>query len=82
MCYRWKQPTVPPMNDQSPDKVLRKPSVESITGFTERQLRDMERKGHFPKRFLLNPDNGRAVGWLASEVADWVRRRAASRDAA
>ena len=60
------------------DRVLRKPDIETITGYTERALRDMERDGRFPKRFKLNP-NGRAVGWLESEVSDWVKARAASR---
>lgn len=63
------------------DRILRKPDIEAVTGFTERGLRDMEREGRFPKRFKLNPD-GRAVGWLESEVQDWLRQRAASREIA
>ena len=60
------------------DAVLRKPDIERITGYTERALRDMERDGAFPKRFKLNPE-GRAVGWLESEVQSWIAERAATR---
>lgn len=63
------------------DRVLRKPEVEHISGYCERALRDMEREGRFPKRFLLDP-NGRAVGWLESEVLAWVRQRAETRETA
>jgi len=63
------------------DRVLRKPDIETATGYTERAIRDLEREGKFPKRFKLNPD-GRAVGWLESEVQAWLAERAATRDAA
>lgn len=60
-------------------KVLRTSDVEDKTGYCDRQLRDLERAGHFPKRFQLNPAGGRAVGWLESEVDDWIAARAAAR---
>lgn len=63
------------------ERILRKPDVEAMTGFVERQLRDMERNNKFPKRFVLN-EGGRAVGWLASEVDAWIKLRAATRDQA
>ena len=61
------------------DRILRKPDIEQLTGYTERTIRDMERAGTFPRRFPLNP-GGRAVGWLESEVSDWLAARAASRN--
>ncbi len=61
------------------DKIIRKPELEECVGLTERRVRDMERDGRFPRRFLIN-ENGRAVGWLRSEVDEWLRDRAASRE--
>ncbi len=60
--------------------ILRKPDIESATGLTERTIRNMEAAGNFPRRFTLNP-GGRAVGWHADEVTEWIDKRAASRDA-
>lgn len=60
------------------DSILRKPDIEKATGLTERTLRNMESDGNFPKRFTLNP-GGRAVGWRAEEVQQWIVDRAASR---
>ncbi len=60
--------------------ILRKPHIEQATGLTERTLRKMEAEGNFPRRFILNPA-GRAVGWRAEEVHQWIEDRAASRGA-
>ena len=62
-------------------RILRTPDIRPKSGYCERQLRDLESQGLFPKRFLLNP-NGRAVGWLESEVDAWIELRAATRVAA
>ena len=63
-------------------RVLRTPDVEAKSGYCERQLRELERAGAFPQRFPLNPNGGRAVGWLESEVDEWIAARAATRVAA
>lgn len=55
---------------------------------TSRQLKDkvpysfmhiwrLEKEGKFPKRLKLGPNR---VGWLLSEVDDWIRARAAERN--
>ena len=55
-------------------KILRPAETEARTGFCDRQLRDLEAQGLFPKRFPLNPNGkGRAVGHLESEVDQWIR---------
>lgn len=64
------------------DVILRAPDVEEATGLTERSIRLMEAEGTFPRRFVLNPNGGRAVGWRSSEVQAWIEQRAASREAA
>lgn len=61
-------------------QVLRPNETAARVGICERQLRDLEADGLFPKRFSLNPSGkGRAVGHLESEVNDWIVQRAAAR---
>lgn len=61
-------------------RVLRVPQTEAKTGYCDRQLRELEAQGLFPKRFPLNPSGkGRAIGHLESEVDEWIAQRAASR---
>ena len=63
--------------------ILRPTETAAKVGICDRQLRDMEREGLFPKRFPLNPNGkGRAVGHLESEVDAWIKARAAARDCA
>jgi predicted DNA-binding transcriptional regulator AlpA len=63
-------------------RVIRPQETEAKTGFCDRQLRELEAQGLFPKRFPLNPSGrGRAVGHLESEVDAWIKARAASREA-
>lgn len=60
--------------------ILRPTQTAAKVGLCDRELRDLEAKGLFPKRFPLNPSGkGRAVGHLESEVDDWIEARAASR---
>jgi len=33
-------------------------------------------EGRFPKNFSLSGPGGRAVGWLESDIDDWVASRA------
>ena len=61
-------------------RIIRIPETEQKTGYCDRQLREMEAEGHFPRRFPLNPNGkGRAVGHLESEVDEWIAERAAAR---
>lgn len=61
-------------------RILRVSDTEAKTGYCDRQLRELEAQGLFPKRFQLNPSgNGRAVGHLEAEVDQWIADRAASR---
>lgn len=61
-------------------RILRPRDTEAKVGLCDRELRDLEREGLFPKRFPLNPNGkGRAVGHLESEVDEWITARAASR---
>ncbi len=60
-------------------QILRPNETAAKVGICDRELRDMERQGRFPKRFQLNPPKGRAVGHLESEVNEWIEARAAAR---
>jgi predicted DNA-binding transcriptional regulator AlpA len=64
-------------------RIIRPRDTQAKVGLCDRELRDLEREGLFPKRFPLNPrGTGRAVGHLENEVDDWIAARAASRVAA
>ncbi len=43
-----------------------------ITGLSDSNRRRLEEKGLFPRRRKLS---GRAVGWLLSEVQEWMESR-------
>jgi len=60
--------------------ILRPNQTAAKVGLCDRELRDLEAAGLFPKRFLINPSGrGRAVGHLESEVDAWIEARAAAR---
>lgn len=62
-------------------RILRPNETAAKVSMCDRQLRDLEAAGLFPKRFSLNPNGkGRAVGHLESEVDDWIAARAAARE--
>lgn len=56
--------------------VLRRIQVESVTGLPRSSLYEMMAKGLFPRPIRLG---ARSVGWLESEVAEWVKVRVAER---
>lgn len=63
-----------------PLKVLRPQETAARVQLCDRQIRELEAQGLFPKRFPLNPNGkGRAVGHLESEVDEWIAARAATR---
>jgi prophage regulatory protein len=57
------------------DRTLREPQVHAMTGLGRTTRWEMERRGEFPcRRRIVGP----AVGWLESEVLEWLRSRQAS----
>ena len=50
-------------------QILRLPTVQERTGLPRSSIYAKVAKGKFPKPVQLN---GRAVGWLADEIADWI----------
>jgi prophage regulatory protein len=55
-------------------QILRHAIVSKKLGVSASKLFDMIAKGEFPKPFLIIP-SGRAVGWLESEVDNWILSR-------
>jgi len=61
-------------------QILRPNQTAAKVGVCDRQLRDLEAEGLFPKRFLICPNGkGRAKGHLESEVDEWIQARASER---
>ncbi len=63
------------------DPILRWPDIHKITGLARNTVHTLARNGRFPKPFKLSA-NGRASGWLLSEVQAWQQSRLAERDSA
>ncbi len=60
-------------------RVIRLPEVQSRVGYSPMHIWRLEKAGRFPRRIKLGPNS---VGWLASEIDDWIAARVAERDAA
>lgn len=54
------------------DRMLRYDAVEEVTGLDRVTIWRLERAGRFPRRRRLT---ARSVGWLASEVQEWLDSR-------
>lgn len=52
--------------------ILRLPAVKACTGLSRSTIYLRVSEGAFPKPVSLG---GRAVGWLESEIQDWLQRR-------
>ena len=55
------------------DHVLRERDVRKLTGLSRSTRWRLERRGDFPSRRRLSPG---CVGWLRSEILDWLQSRA------
>ena len=54
------------------ERALRLRQVSQLTGLGRSMIYQMQAEGRFPQRIKLGE---RAVGWLESEVRDWLARR-------
>jgi prophage regulatory protein len=56
-----------------PNRIIcRLPEVMHRTGLSRSAVYDLVRNGKFPSQIKLGP---RAVGWVESELADWIEAR-------
>lgn len=53
--------------------VHRRPAVERMTGLSRSTIYSMMAEGMFPKPIKLGK---RAVGWMESDISDWLSQRA------
>ena len=58
-------------------RVIRKRELFKMIPLSDVTVWRMERKGEFPKRFTLG---GRAVGWFADEIDEWLDSKAIKRE--
>ncbi|MGO8973203.1 MAG: helix-turn-helix transcriptional regulator [Steroidobacteraceae bacterium] len=54
------------------ERALRLRQVSELTGLGRSMIYQMQAEGRFPQRIKLGE---RAVGWLESEVRDWLATR-------
>ena len=60
-------------------RFLREREVASLTGLSRVRRWELERLGRFPRRVKLSVH---AVGWVESEIRDWMRERIDARSRA
>ncbi len=65
----------------SDDGFFSKKDLRRIVLLSNTQIDRLEAKGAFCKRVVLGNHPNSRVGWVKSEVLEWVRQRIASRDA-
>jgi prophage regulatory protein len=53
-------------------RILRLPAVKEVTGLSRSTVYLRIAEGKFPKPLSLG---GRAVGWLESDIHDWLQQR-------
>ncbi|WP_073586514.1 helix-turn-helix transcriptional regulator [Vibrio quintilis] len=58
-------------------KILRLKEVMAMCGIKKTAIYSYMEQGYFPKSVPLG---GRAVGWVESEVIDWINARIQERD--
>ncbi len=58
-------------------RIERKPEVADRVGYSMVHIMRLEKAGLFPKKVKLGPG---AIGFLESEIDDWIAARAAERE--
>lgn len=53
----------------TPDRLLRRPAVETMTGLSRSAIYRMIPEGRFPKPVRID---GRSVAWKQSTVQEWM----------
>lgn len=57
------------------DRLMRLDEVTATVGLDQSTIFRLEQKGRFPRRRKITT---RAVGWLASEISEWIAKRPAA----
>ena len=60
-----------------PRRILRLPAVLEFSGLSETQIDEQVSRGDFPRPLKIGL---RTVGWLESELEEWLNKKIAARD--
>ncbi|WP_371229863.1 helix-turn-helix transcriptional regulator [Roseovarius sp. 2305UL8-3] len=58
-------------------RILSKRQLKELVLYSPQHIARLEKSGKFPKRIILGPNR---VGWVESEVLDWLQQRLDSRE--
>ena len=58
-------------------RILSKKQLRELVLYSPQHIARLEKVGKFPKRIRLGPNR---VGWIESEIYDWLKQRIAIRD--
>ena len=58
-------------------RILSKKQLRELVLYSPQHIDRLEKAGGFPKRIQLGPNR---VGWIESEIYDWLKQRIANRD--
>jgi prophage regulatory protein len=62
----------PGRSELMPDRILRVRDLPAIVGMSRTTIYEREARGEFPARRSLG---GGRIGWLESEIQEWIRTR-------
>ncbi|MBI1386733.1 MAG: AlpA family phage regulatory protein [Rhizobiales bacterium] len=57
-------------------RIIDRAELDEMIPYTLEHIRRLEKTGHFPQRLQLGSNR---VGWLLSEVEEWIDERARAR---
>ena len=58
-------------------RILSKKQLREVVLYSPQHIDRLEKAGKFPKRVQLGPNR---VGWIESEIYDWLKQRILDRD--
>ena len=58
-------------------RILRRPAVIEKTGLSRCTIENMRKENKFPQPIQLGPRN---IGWIESEVDEWIMQKIEERD--
>lgn len=62
----------------TPTRIITEKELGDRVPYSASQIRRLEKAGTFPRRIKLGPNR---VGWVASEIEEWLRQRLDERGA-
>jgi prophage regulatory protein len=68
------------MTEPRLNRIFRLSELPQFVGLRRTQIGELIKGGEFPKPISLS-DNGRALGWLESDLLAWQNARIAARNA-